>query len=562
MDSDDEDDGSNNSGSDDNFTINEAYAARFKHNKEREEFMRLQEKFKRGELDINDDEEDSETSEEEDSDAELLTEDIDQRINEIVSALKRKDTSVLRDPNVRFFDEPNNVSEEDGSQGRKEKPVFLKDYHRMSLLNQLDSEEKDGEDGNDAELPYARQLYRDRQQLVKEIHDEAGGNDEGDELFSLKKDNAREIEPIELPDPSEDPEKFLESFITSNAWREGAPVRRQKSQSSANQRTTEDIELQEDDSDFEEKAEQFETEHNFRFEAGEVAAQVVSYGRDTVNEHSVRKAEETTRQRARRLTKEAKASEKQERKSAMDRFRKLKIKETMDKLRKIREAAGLDDINDDGEGGDIEFAIDAEDLEKDFDENEWEEKMNKTFGENFYQRDATKPEWDDDIDIDDIVPGFSDSNPVSKLSKRGERKKKKSEKKKLEADLRKEAETIVDTDILPNEAPNRVPTPEQKFRYREVSPESFNLNPLDILLADDNQLNQYVGLKKLAPYRESEKKEKDHKRYAKKKRLREWRKQAFGSTSLPSWEEGLQRLQNTEGRDDGSSRHSHKKRKR
>ena len=62
------------------------------------------------------------------------------------------------------------------------------------------------------------------------------------------------------------------------------------------------------------------------------------------------------------------------------------------------------------------------------------------------------------------------------------------------------------------------------FRYREVSPAAFGLTPLDILTASDAQLNEFIGLKKLAPYRAHEAKQGDRQKYGKKKRLREWRK--------------------------------------
>lgn len=48
--------------------------------------------------------------------------------------------------------------------------------------------------------------------------------------------------------------------------------------------------------------------------------------------------------------------------------------------------------------------------------------------------------------------------------------------------------------------------------------------PLEIFTASDAQLNEFVGLKKLAPYRAQEVKQGDQKKYGKKKRLREWRK--------------------------------------
>lgn len=39
-----------------------------------------------------------------------------------------------------------------------------------------------------------------------------------------------------------------------------------------------------------------------------------------------------------------------------------------------------------------------------------------------------------------------------------------------------------------------------RFKYTRVEPVSYGLNAVDILLADDRELNRYVPLKKLAPY--------------------------------------------------------------
>lgn len=57
-----------------------------------------------------------------------------------------------------------------------------------------------------------------------------------------------------------------------------------------------------------------------------------------------------------------------------------------------------------------------------------------------------------------------------------------------------------------------------------MSPTTFGLTSLEILTASDSQLNEFVGLKKLAPYRPQNVKEGDLRKYGKKKRLREWRK--------------------------------------
>ncbi|KAG9626048.1 hypothetical protein KCU64_g18962, partial [Aureobasidium melanogenum] len=67
------------------------------------------------------------------------------------------------------------------------------------------------------------------------------------------------------------------------------------------------------------------------------------------------------------------------------------------------------------------------------------------------------------------------------------------------------------------------------FRYRETSPTSFGLTARDILFADDTALNEYAGLKKLATWRNEDKKKKDKKKLGKKARLRQWRKETFGN---------------------------------
>ena len=74
---------------------------------------------------------------------------------------------------------------------------------------------------------------------------------------------------------------------------------------------------------------------------------------------------------------------------------------------------------------------------------------------------------------------------------------------------------------------------EIKFRYREVSPESFGLTTREIFTADDADLNEFIGLKKFAPYRPKELRSKDKRKVMKSRRLREWRKKVFKT------EEGL-----------------------
>jgi len=109
----------------------------------------------------------------------------------------------------------------------------------------------------------------------------------------------------------------------------------------------------------------------------------------------------------------------------------------------------------------------------------------------------------------------------------------KEEKKRESKKERRIIEQLVE-DQMQLEIDNSLSSKKAGFRYRETSPKSFGLTSRDILLADDKQLNEFAGLKKLAAFRDAEKKRKDMKHLGKKARLRKWRLDTFGD------EEGLQ----------------------
>ncbi|KAK0709031.1 KRI1-like family-domain-containing protein, partial [Lasiosphaeria miniovina] len=182
-----------------------------------------------------------------------------------------------------------------------------------------------------------------------------------------------------------------------------------------------------------------------------------------------------------------------------------------------------------------------------------------------------KPKWDDDIDIKDIIPDFEDDEvPKVSLSddkatpeaaaaggsdedddaSEAERPSKK--RKTATKDLKKEriaaqrqareelakVEALVDTKMELENPRILAASPSKKggasgdvptFRYRETSPNVFGMTPRDILLApSDAALNEFAGLKKLATFRDAEKKRKDKKHLGKKARLRQWRRETFG----------------------------------
>ena len=62
-----------------------------------------------------------------------------------------------------------------------------------------------------------------------------------------------------------------------------------------------------------------------------------------------------------------------------------------------------------------------------------------------------------------------------------------------------------------------------RFKYSRVKPSTFGLTPVEILLADDKDLNEFVSLKKFATYRAPEEQMHDIQKYSKKNRVQMFR---------------------------------------
>jgi protein KRI1 len=247
------------------------------------------------------------------------------------------------------------------------------------------------------------------------------------------------------------------------------------------------------------------------------------------------------------------------------RLRKLRVEEMEARIQRIREAAGL-------KGKSIKLEEWSSVLEDDWDDDKFDQEMRKHFGDAYYEeeddlndgsagkkkkkkKDPKKPTWDDDLDIKDLVPDFeSNDEPASVIALTDEedneeddpaltgstvRRNHKKEKAEAKAAARRDRrliEQLVDQS-LPLETAASSSKNFTPFRYRETSPITFGLTPLDILVANDSQLNEFAGLKKLAAFRDPERKKMDKKKLGKKARLRQWRKDTFGTEEGPKLDE-------------------------
>ncbi|KAI1911093.1 Kinetochore protein Spc24 [Ophidiomyces ophidiicola] len=558
------------------FKINKEYARRFEYNKKREELQHLEEKlgkstpfakrqkFEKADENEEDDEDESEESSEsetEDDAAELVTEAVDSEILATIQAIRNKDPRVY-DKGAVFYTK---LDDESTQQREKEhKPMYLRDYHRENILRGTK------EDGNEDDEPktYVQEQEHLKRSIVKEMHaaaDADGENGDGgdsnsdDDGFLVRKSKpkamaveSKKITEEDVATADKNPETFLSNFMASRAW---IPSTRPNFQP-----------FESDDDEEEAKAEAFEEAYNLRFEdPDKLNEALVTHARDTMAKFSVRRDELSGRKRKREAEKLKKEEEKKQRHEERARLRKLKIEQLEEKVTKIKKAAGLraQNITDEEWAG---FLDDG------WDDSKWEEEMEKRFGETYYaegdpnsdddeaesskKRRVKKPTWDDDIDINDIIPDFEDdeqrqfdisdpevnldeeANEASDKDQKSSKKKRLQEKKDKQKETKRERrkiETIVDKslDLEPSLLPGASKKFSSAFRYRETSPISFGLTSHDILMADDSQLNQFAGLKKLAPFRAPDKKQRDYKKLGKKARVRQWRKDTFGDENGP-----------------------------
>ncbi|KAF4762087.1 hypothetical protein HAV15_005839 [Penicillium sp. str.  len=539
-----------NQSSDTGFKINEDFARRFEHNKKREEWKQSTASPPvLGNRQV-EDSEDSD-SEEEDDDAELATVALDAEISATLNAIRSKDPRVY-DKDASFYSKFDPEAA-DAGKGPKEKSMTLRQYHTENLLSGVDPAEEES-----TTRTYAQEQADLKNAIVKEMHGAADKSDEemedADEFMvrkpgqdaSLPKSEIK----LDIENADKDPETFLSNFLSARAW---IPADKPELHP-----------FDSDEDDDVERADAIEEAYNFRFEdPNKMNEVIVTHSRDLTNQQSVRRDEKSSRKKIRDAERALKDEEKKQRETEKNRLRKLKTEELQKKVEQIKEVAGLraSQFTDD----DWSRFLDAS-----WDDSNWEAEMQKRFGEEYYageegegseneggkkKKHPKKPTWDDDIDINDLVPDYEDeeAQPTLELSEAededddeasGSKKKSKAEEKRIKKrEARKDRLRIDDAvernlDLDITLLPGATKKNATQFRYRETSPQSFGLTARDILMADDTQLNKFAGLKKLATFREEEQKRRDQKKLGKKARLREWRKDTFGDENGPVFKFG------------------------
>lgn len=485
----------------------------------------------------------------EDEDGEQLTPQVDAAILRTLQKIRSKDPEVYNSE-TRVFDQSRAAAgAEDAPHGQKRgKKVTLQDYQRQRLQDAMAEADpaKAYADATSKPREAAQgeaqgELTRDEEQeAIRNEFLDAAQDDDDEDLFQVRRDDGedtyrstllgavgdegqvRDLLHDDQNTISKENEDFLLNYVLNRGWvDQGKETKRDWDAEAA------DLDSE---ASFDSAADAFEHAYNFRFEDPSLAQQnfaIQSFPRqatDTVRRSDDRRKEK----RAERA--ERKKAEKEEKMRKLDQEKAKKRKSIAEMLKQLREASGSDNRMDDG-------AFENLDLDADFDPAAHDKMMQSQFGDAYYGEEGEKPSIDlDDDDFQEIldeneepkkhrkVTGESmdadfEQGADARLSKE-EKKRLKKKEKKARAKAEREPEIEMDAEATPVSETDRkakarelmdeyynlgyedmigdIPT---RFKYASVPKEDYGLSAVEILMADDAELNNVVGLKQMQPYR-------------------------------------------------------------
>lgn len=433
--------------------------------------------------------------------------------------------------------------------------AFLKSVDDAIRGDDDDDDESDSKDAFIVVKPTRKSANKNGKEAI--FHDRVGHEDEDREEF------AREIERLKqtLPkrqkenstiiDPRgevQDGEAFLIDFFEKRPWMM-KETENDEASSDADEYLDDDPDETKwetskhyddavDDGDDQslnelDKADDFEAQYNFRFEQASsnvpsgAELSNLSYARGLTMQ-TLRRKDESRRER-RLARKEKKELERQAKEEELRRLKNAKRQEMSEKLNQVK--AILGSVQDSSA---VDEATLLKLLEGDYDPDKFEELMNATYGDEFYEKPDTQWRSDQDVreslkddeDIallvnqDDDGGLYDDSRPSDNDDDNGDAGEE-------QDDLGEEADNV-EEEYYDDDEPETAPESEierklknkmmeelykldyedivagmpTRFKYRTVEPNNYGLSTEEILFAKDSTLKQFVSLKKLAPYRE------------------------------------------------------------
>ena len=606
----------NNDGEDEDLllTVNKKFATKYQDRKEREELIQIRQRKggDDGRGGGGDSSESDSSDEEEDEVGELFTPSVNVQFLKTIKALRKKDDKIY-DPNSRFFDDDNynavGDDKNDGDIEKKQKPKRYKDVVREQILEQMEDEENEGgnkktntnvdmSDDHRSKLGYDEQQNKLRKAFLTESSEKTDGgksDDEDDEwmvvkkkvpeqdLNQLEKEASEELKEIEdlsknnsnkkkgdntFKDPRgevEDGEKFLLDFIQNKKWIDTNHIDRGRYDDKYENENESGDESSLDDVD---RADDYESQYNFRFEQATQGAttnsganlSVQTYARgQTMN--TVRRTD-TTRKDKREARKERKVTERKAKEEQLKRLKNAKKSEMNQKLSKVKSVIG----------GIEENAIDEAQimkmLEGDYDPEKFEKAMEEAYGDEFYQKEDN--EWKTDVDVRETLKGDDDGENLvgqddvnggmyDNVQEEGEGEVSENAMEEEEyydesaewddnngdaydgshdeTKLEKKLKTKMQDELYKLDYEDIVAGMPTRFKYRQVESNDYGLTTQEILYARDTTLKQFVSLKKMAPYNEQDEFNAGSK---KRRKFREMLKKDLEADQPPPKEESLE----------------------
>ncbi|GAV91532.1 Kri1 domain-containing protein/Kri1_C domain-containing protein, partial [Cephalotus follicularis] len=439
-----------------------------------------------------------------------------------------------------------NEQKEKNKEEKKKKPKYLKDVVATRLIEE--GPELEDEDVDDRKKSY----NEEQEEIKKEFLDavEEFGNDEGNFLKQKETGNENE-EAYDNDDDGEfakkldeyfggdgeldDSQTFLKEFFRNKMW-----VDKEKKDKRV---VIDDEEVDEVLRDEEEIEMQEEYESNFRYEEN-VGDRVM--GNSWRVEGSVRKKENARKDQRKSKENRMKIAE-MEREEHLKHLKNLKKQEIKEKMKKVMEIARFKEEKT--------FPLKTKDLEDDFDPEAYDRLMKVTYNDQYYNKDDVDPTFGEDREEDWVEvkkPNFEKEDELLGLPKgwdvlestdgflaarerslklklkngggeeeEEEETKESKRKRKRKMSLVKRAQEEMMEEYYKLDYEDTIGNLKTRFKYAKLKPNRYGLSTAEILMMEENELNQYVPLKKLAPYIEKEWKVNKNKRYQQKLKNKE-----------------------------------------
>ena len=578
---------SDESGDEKELRINKKFASKY------EATARFKE-LQRGKELLEDNESDSDASSE-DEDGEALSAGVDVQIMKTINSIRKKDPSIY-DSSAKWFEPESDGSGSDSEDAdvstRKQKKQTYKDVLREQLL-------RDGADDDDdttgpqlkgfakknASMSYDPEQEKLRRAFLESVNqnsdsDSDNGNDIGqggnDLLVARHRGDAgaKEVEAqralnaemdtlVELgrargaPDAAKD--AFLVDYFKAQKWK-GHDIQTTGS-AGRDSDSDSDSGVDMDDDEEVDRAENFESKYNFRFQelgadgAGLRGLQVTGHARAV--EGSLRRPDDK-RKLQREALRERKEHERRQKEEELKRLKNLKRRELQARLEKIASVGGVayDDEAEEEEEAVVKdkkskrdkknkknkksgrLMVDASQLDDDWDPAAHEALMAAQFGDDYYAEEGADADFGDETEAhryaleaaaEDAGLGWDGEEedgagglavlggeeedvavevalPALSKSKRQRNREKKAAKGReanglgADEDAGLDAAALEELYALDYEDIIGGDTL-CRFRYRPVDTQDYGLSVEDILAADDKELNQFRSIKKYSAYR-------------------------------------------------------------